>query len=231
MRFTTQPPGEPRQLMLVYTDERLQLQVTGRDAPGAVYAEFVAGRTGHRARQGQQGDEALARAAGARRGHCPSVIDATAGLGRDAFVLAARGAPVTLVERDAVIAALLFDGLERARSSAEIAPIAARMTAIEAEACAYLAGHTADVVLVDPMHPPRKKSAAVKKEMRVLRDWVGPDADSDAVLTAARYAARERVVVKRPKGAEPLAGLAPSGEVTGRSTRFDIYKGLASGSD
>jgi 16S rRNA (guanine1516-N2)-methyltransferase len=216
--------------MLVYTDERLQLQVTGRDAPGAVYAEFVAGRTGHRARQGPQGDEALARAAGARRGHRPSVIDATAGLGRDAFVLAARDTPVTLVERDAVIAALLFDGLERARSVAAIAPVAERMAAVEADARAYLAERAADVVLVDPMHPPRKKSAAVKKEMRVLRDWVGPDRDSDALLTAARNAAHERVVVKRPKGAEPLAGLTPSGQVTGRSTRFDIYKGLASSS-
>jgi 16S rRNA (guanine1516-N2)-methyltransferase len=70
----------------------------------------------------------------------------------------------------------------------------------------------------------------VKKEMRVLRDWVGPDRDSDALLTAARNAAHERVVVKRPKGAEPLAGLTPSGQITGRSTRFDIYKGLASSS-
>jgi 16S rRNA (guanine1516-N2)-methyltransferase len=229
--FTTQPPGEPGQLMLVYTDERLQLQVTGRDAPGAIFAEFVAGRTGHRGRQGEQGGEALAHAAGARHGHTPTVIDATAGLGRDAFVLAARGCRVTLIERDPVVAALLADGLSRARAAPEIAPIVERMAQVEADACTYMAENRSGVVLVDPMHPPRKKSAAVKKEMRVLRDWVGPDRDSDALLAAAREAARERVVVKRPKGAVPLAGLAPSGEVTGRSTRFDIYKGLASGSD
>jgi 16S rRNA (guanine1516-N2)-methyltransferase len=224
--FTPRPPVEPGHLLLVYTDERLQLQLSGTDAPGAVWAEFLHGRTGHRGRQGDQGGEALARAVGARRGHRPQVVDATAGLGRDAFVLAARGCDVTLVERDSVVAALLDDGLARARADEATSAIAARMTALEADATTVLGRAPSDVVVIDPMHPPRRKSAAVKKEMRVLRARVGTDPDSDHLLAAARQAARERVVVKRPKGAEPLAGLAPSGAVAGRTTRFDIYKGL-----
>jgi len=227
VRFTTRPPTEPGHLMLVYTDTRLQLQLTGLDAPGAVYAEFVAGRTGYRGRQGAQGGEALARAAGARRGHRPAVVDATAGLGRDAFVLAARGCEVTLIERDPVIAALLGDGLARARAHPEAAQVVERMRVLETEASAVLEHHSTDVVVIDPMHPPRKKSAAVKKEMRVLREWVGPDRDSDGLLASAIPAARERVVVKRPRKSAPLGGYTPSGEVAGRSTRFDIYAGTA----
>ncbi len=225
--FTTRPPTEAGQLMLVYTEQRLQLQLTGDGAPGAVYADFVAGRTGYRGRQGAQGGEALARAAGARRGHRPGVVDATAGLGRDAFVLAARGCEVTLVERDPVIAALLQDGLERARGEPRIRPIIERMDVVEADASRVLAHRCTDVVIIDPMHPPRHKSAAVKKEMRVLRHWVGPDCDNDRLLAAAVTAARERVVVKRPRKRDPLGGRPPSGEVTGRSTRFDIYAGAA----
>ncbi|PSQ91502.1 MAG: hypothetical protein BRD57_04265 [Proteobacteria bacterium SW_6_67_9] len=157
----------------------------------------------------------------------PPVEPGPAGLGRDAFVLAARGCDVTLVERDPVVAALLDDGLARARADEATNAIVARMTALEADATTVLGRESSDVVVIDPMHPPRRKSAAVKKEMRVLRARVGTDPDSAHLLAAARQAARERVVVKRPKGAEPLAGLAPSGAVTGRTTRFDIYKGLA----
>lgn len=220
-------PAAPGRLALVLTETRLQLQLTGRDAPGAVYAEFVHGRTGARGRAGVQGAEALARAAGARRGHRPVVIDATAGLGRDAFVLAARGCAVTLIERHPVVDALLADGLARALDDPDAAAVAARMQRVHGDARRLLARRGADVVLVDPMHPPRRKSAAVRKEMRVLRALVGPDGDSDGLLQAALAAARERVVVKRPAGAEALPGPAPTGAVAGRSTRFDIYAGRA----
>ena len=77
------------------------------------------------------------------------------------------------------------------------------------------------------MHPPRRKSAAVRKEMRIFRALVGADGDSDRLLPAAIAAARRRVAVKRPRGASPLPGPAPSGSIDGRSTRFDIYAGGA----
>lgn len=220
-------PAEPGWLVLVLTPRRLQLQLSGRDAPGAVYADFLAGRTGWRGRRTAPADEALARAAGVRAAAPPDVIDATAGLGRDAFVLAAMGCRVILVERHPVVAALLADGLARAAAAPRAAAIAARMELIRGDARAVLRERSADVVLVDPMHPPRRKSAAVRKEMRVLRDLVGADADSDALLAAALGAARRRVVAKRPQGAEPIAGERPSGAVDGASTRFDIYAGRA----
>jgi 16S rRNA (guanine1516-N2)-methyltransferase len=227
LSFVAEPPAEPGWLALILTESRLQLQLTGAEAPGAVHADFVRGRTAHRGRQGERGSEALARAAGARRGHRPSVIDTTAGLGRDAFVLAARGCEVTLVERHPVVDALLADGLERAAGDPEAAPVVARMTRLHADAREVLATRRADVVLLDPMHPQRGNSAAVRKDMRVFQALVGPDPDSDALLAAALGAAHRRVVVKRPRKAPPLPGPRPSGEVRGRSTRFDIYAGQA----
>ncbi len=223
-----EPPHEENLLALVLTEERLQVQLTGPNAPGAVYADFVAGATARRGREAAQADEGLLRAAGARHGQTPDVIDATAGLGRDAWLLAAVGCRVTLVERHPAVAALLADALERAHEHEAAAPIAARMELIEAEAIAVLGERTADTVIVDPMHPPRRKSAAVRKEMQVFRALVGADGDSDALLPAAIAAARRRVAVKRPRGAHPLPGPVPSGSIEGRSTRFDIYAGGAS---
>jgi 16S rRNA (guanine1516-N2)-methyltransferase len=220
-------PREAGRLALVLADERLRVQLTGPDAPGAVHVDFVGGATARRGRAAAHADEGLLRAAGARHGRTPDVIDVTAGLGRDAWLLAALGCRVTMIERHPAVAALLEDGLARARADEEAAPIAARLQLIEGDALAVLKERTADTVIVDPMHPPRRKSAAVRKEMRVFRALVGGDSDSDALLPAAIAAARQRVAVKRPRGARSLPGPAPSGSIDGRSTRFDIYAGGA----
>ncbi|MDZ7828737.1 MAG: class I SAM-dependent methyltransferase [Halofilum sp. (in: g-proteobacteria)] len=220
-------PAAHEGLVLRLTTGHLELQSAARNAPGPVRAEFAGGRTGWRGRHGSARDEALARAAGVRRDDPPRVIDATAGLGRDAFVLAALGCTVTLIERHPVVAALLRDGLERASADPATRDIIGRMHLVEADAREFLRQGRADVVVVDPMHPPRRKDAAVKKEMQVFRELVGTDEDAGALLEAAIPAARRRVVVKRPRGVEPVAGPAPSGAVEGRSTRFDIYAGGA----
>ena len=227
LTFAEALPDNAQGLAVVLTPERLELRATGPDAPGPVYADFVDGATARRARQGQQADEGLLRAAGARHGRTPSVIDATAGLGRDACLLAALGCRVTLLERHPVVASLLADGLRRATADTQTVSFAARMTLIEADAGAALAQRVAETVLLDPMHPPRRKSAAVRKEMRLFRDLVGTDDDAGELLPLALDAARWRVVVKRPRGAAPLAGEPPSGSIDGRSTRFDIYAGRA----
>ena len=79
------------------------------------------------------------------------------------------------------------------------------------------------VVYLDPMFPHREKSALVKKEMRALRPLVGDDDDASALLDAARRLASHRVVVKRPRHAEALGGVAPAHMLEGASSRFDIY--------
>jgi len=80
-----------------------------------------------------------------------------------------------------------------------------------------------DVVYLDPMFPPRDKSALVKKEMRAFHDVVGSDDDADALLAPALKLAQKRVVVKRPGYAGFLAGVAPTMAVTGKNNRFDVY--------
>ena len=65
------------------------------DGTGLVI-DFVGGAVGHRSRAGGGRGQALPKAAGFTKGQTPTVIDATAGLGRDAFLLASLGGHVTV---------------------------------------------------------------------------------------------------------------------------------------
>ncbi len=186
--------------------------------------DFTGGALGHRLRTGGR-RQALARAAGFGRGRTPTVVDATAGLGRDAFLLAALGAEVTLVERSPEIHALLRDGLARAaEAGCQAAETAARMTLRLGDAKEILPELAPEVVLVDPMHPPRTKSALVKKEMRLLREIVGTDEDALELMQVALGSASKRVVLKWPLRAAQMPGLAPpSHQIRGKTTRYDVF--------
>ncbi len=204
------------------------LQQTGRKAPGPVVVDFLAGAVDHRRRFGGGKGQMIAKACGLQAGKLPRILDATAGLGRDAFVLASLGCELTLLERSPVVFALLSDGLARglAQGTAEQQQIVARMHLQNADALDYLhaqADASADVVYLDPMFPERQKSADVKKEMRVFHSLVGDDADAAGLMEAALRVARYRVVVKRSRRAPVLGGRPPSYSLEGKSSRFDIY--------
>jgi 16S rRNA (guanine1516-N2)-methyltransferase len=216
-------PGETPRLVL--TPEHLELRALASEGP--VYVDFVGGAVAHRRRYGGGRGQEIAKAVGLKKGATPTVLDATAGLGRDAFVLASLGCTVTLVERSPVVAALLADGLERAALDAETAPIAARMRLLCGNAVQIMQhldeAARPDVVYLDPMYPHRHKSALVKKEMRLFREVVGEDPDADALLPTALAVARQRVVIKRPDYAEPMAGRVPTMSVRTKNHRFDVY--------
>jgi 16S rRNA (guanine1516-N2)-methyltransferase len=193
-------------------------------AEPALIVDFLGGAVGHRFRtQGGQGND-LARACGLVKGATPSVIDATAGLGRDAFLLAGLGAQVTLIERSNAVHAALKAGLEAARQDEAAASVVSRMTLLHGDSIALLKDLSADVVLVDPMHPPRGNTALVKQEMRSLRALVGADSDALQLMQTALHAARKRVVLKWPLRAPPLEGLrAASHRIVGKTTRYDVF--------
>ncbi|MCG3182285.1 MAG: Ribosomal RNA small subunit methyltransferase J [Planctomycetes bacterium] len=199
--------------VLEHAHGRLQLRDTRQGAPGPLCVDFDSVDAERRRDAGRQ--LPLARAVGVKGDARPRVLDATAGLGRDAYTLAALGCEVTAVERSPLIAALLRDGLERA---------ACELRLVVGDACDYMAGldesERPDVVYLDPMFPERRKSAAVKKEMRYMQELLGPD-DADALFAAALKCAKQRVVVKRPAHAPQLA--KPNHTLEGKTVRFDVY--------
>lgn len=209
---------------LAWQDDALVLRHSELPKQGDIVVDFASGAANYRRLHGGGKGEAIAKACGLNKKRDLTVLDATAGLGRDAFVLASLGAKVTLVERNPAVAALLFDGLRRAGDIAELNWLAERMQLWHSSALEALEKHSAvDVVYLDPMFPPRDKTALVKKEMRAFHDVVGSDTDADALLAPAIKLAQKRVVVKRPGYADFLAEKSPTMSVTGKNNRFDVY--------
>ncbi|WP_371379747.1 class I SAM-dependent methyltransferase [Thalassotalea aquiviva] len=210
---------------LLVTDERLQLHKTDEPKLDGITVDFIDGAVGHRRKFGGGRGQDIAKAVGLKHGFNPHVLDATAGLGRDAFLLASLGCKVTMMERQIPVAALLYDGLERAKRDPEIGQwIEQRMQLINTSSIeAMNQVDDVDVVYLDPMYPHKQKSAAVKKEMRVFQTLVGSDPDADELLAQALDIAKYRVVVKRPNYAEPLAAKAPSTSIKMKKNRFDVY--------
>ncbi|MEG9533473.1 class I SAM-dependent methyltransferase [Mannheimia indoligenes] len=213
-------------LALVLTEERLELRKLDEPKLGAIAVNFVDGTMAHRRKFGGGRGEAVAKAVGIKGDYLPTVIDATAGLGRDAFVLAAVGCKVLLVERNPIVAALLEDGLNRAYQDPEIGSfMQERMILADVRNISLLEPqlNAADVVYLDPMYPHKQKSALVKKEMRVFQHLVGADLDSDDFFLPAKALAKKRVVVKRPDYAPFLADQKPDFSHTTKNHRFDVY--------
>lgn len=220
------PLGGEAELAMQLGPGGLQLVDLAPDAPGPVRVDFVEGAVAHRRLFGGGAGQMIAKAVGLQPGIRPTVVDATAGLGRDAFVLAQLGCSVTLIERNPLVAALLEDGLQRAASDAEVATIVGRMRLVCGDAIALMSAWSDEapqVVYLDPMFPHRDKSALVKKEMRLFRPVVGDDDDAPALLEAALALATHRVVVKRARKAPAIAGPKPTLVLEGNSSRFDIY--------
>lgn len=205
---------------------RLELRKLDEPKLGAVFVDFVSGTMAHRRKFGGGRGEAVAKAVGIKNDILPTVIDATAGLGRDAFVLASIGCKVRLVERHPVVRLLLQDGLQRAYADGEIGEMMQHnMQLLPVNHIEQLNPETdfADVVYLDPMYPHKQKSALVKKEMRVFQHLVGADLDADTLLEPALALAKKRVVVKRPDYAQFLAQKAPHFSRDTKNHRFDIY--------
>ncbi|ATC99549.1 class I SAM-dependent methyltransferase [Pseudoalteromonas spongiae] len=213
---------------LHYDRDGLALSKNDEPKLGAIRVDFVTGAAAHRRKFGGGKGQAIAKAIGLNKGKgiTPHVLDGTAGLGRDGFVLASLGCTVTLHERHPVVAALLFDGLERAYLDAEIGSWMSERMKMAFGSSHQLLPDThseIDVVYLDPMFPHREKSAAVKKEMRVFQSLVGSDLDADELLAPAYQLASKRVVVKRPDYAPFLAEKTPSMQIKTKKNRFDVY--------
>lgn len=185
--------------------------------------DFQTGKHAFRAAQARIKDEAIARACGLQKIKQPHILDGTAGLGRDALVLAQLGARVGLNERHPVVALLLQDGLRRLHQNAQ--EWQQRLYFAGTDCFSAVSADVYDVIYLDPMYPKsdRKAKAAVKKDMQMFQHLVGSDTDADALLAAAMRMVIHRVVVKRPQHADFLAGVKPDAQVISKKHRFDIY--------
>ncbi len=196
-----------------------------KDQPGQLI-DFTAGRTAYRVRRGEARSHQLVKATGILKNPDLKVVDATAGLGRDAFMIASLGVEITLIERSAKVHELLSAALKAAsNSSDELAAIVERMHLLLGDAATLLPELKPDIVTVDPMHPERTTSALVKQEMRTLREIVGPDEDSAELIDTALSSAQKRVVLKWPlRASAPINLRKPTFTLSGKTVRYDVFE-------
>lgn len=207
-------------------DHRVQLIDEEKPNLKPVVIDFVSGKMGYRRKYGHAGGEAISRAIGIKKGQRPNIVDATAGWGRDAFVLATMGCRLHMIERSPMIAALLEDGLRRAKEDPTIGKlIKDRLTLAcgDSRQALLKVPFEPEVIYLDPMYPFKEKSALVKKDMRILQQVVGQDEDAAELLKLALSIATRRVVVKRPAYAGFLAGITPQTSIQTKKHRFDIH--------
>ncbi len=220
----------------------LQLQpdkLVLRRADGLAYhIDFLHGKAAKHAREADLSRQPLARAMGLRAfkkrfDRMPVVADVTAGFAQDAWLIAALGCHVHLVERLNVLYEMQNDARRRVleyEPGSLSSIIAGRMLCHLGYATQWLqntSDNKPDIVYLDPMYPATNKKALVNKGMQILHDLAGPDHGNEALLAAALATAQYRVIVKRPKGAPHIVGSdAWGGQLTtinSPATRFDVY--------
>ena len=222
-------PTESADFFVVVSAHSLGLQAANEKMQRPFCIDFTHGTQFYRREHATLKSEMLARSLGVKPQDHRLIVDATAGLGKDGFILAALGFRMILLERAPVLYLLLKDAMARANLHALTKPATERLQLVHTDSIQWLNNYQRSgqepisVVYLDPMFPPRQKSAAVKKDLSLLQRLLPPTCDQEPLLRAALACATKRVVVKRPRLAAPLADLKPHHSLVGNSSRFDVY--------
>jgi len=201
----------------------LHLMLDGQASCLAI--DLAEGEVANRATKVSKTNELIAKAIGCKPHYRPSVLDATAGMGRDSLIMAMLGCNVSMQERNRAIYLLLENALNRFKQSKPYQSMTNGQLVLKRQdsVASFDNMKDIDVIYLDPMFPERKKSALVKKEMRLFKLIAGDDQDADDLMMSALASNVKRIVVKRPKGAPFLANKTPSHEIKGKKFRFDVY--------
>lgn len=219
------------EFFLTYRDGCLKLLDRQTLKKGGLFVE-IDPRPGEQHSYPAPKKDMLAQAVG-KKSH--SIVDATGGWAQDSLALFRMGYQVTTIERSPVMAALIEDGYQRLAQkdwviSRQLMP--PKLLVGNAIDLLPRLSEKPDCIYIDPMFPPkRKQSAATRKSMAILRDILGDDLDRMQLFDAAIQTALNRVVVKCPDHAEPLAE-KPNESYKGKLVRYDIYlKGIKGGTN
>ena len=178
----------------------------------------------HRVTNGRLAHEMLVKAVKSEKEELRA-IDATAGMGEDAFLLAAYGYDVTLYEQNPVVAALLKDALRRGKKHPILKEIVPRMHLLQGDSIEYLRKEMdqVDVIYLDPMFPKRQKSGLINKKLQLIQKLEPPCSTEKDLFDAAMKANPSRIIVKRPLKSPFLDGRKPSYDLKGKAIRYDCY--------
>lgn len=222
--INVQNPENEKQANFEFVETKLILNILLDGKASQLGFDFADGEVGFRAARVSKANEVVSKAIGCKPYYRPKILDATAGMGRDSLIMALLGCEVMMLERNFAIFQLLKNALEHFKQDLNYSDVSVKISLSQKNSIESFAEiDDVDVIYLDPMFPARKKSALVKKEMRLFKLLAGEDPDADNLLENALKSSAKRVVVKRPKGAPVLAGKKPSHEITAKKFRYDVY--------
>lgn len=154
-----------------------------------------------------------------------TIVDATAGLGRDAFVLAYQGYHLTLIEKHPLLVAALRYAIQEWQQTLSTPFNKTSWPCYHADSSQWLLqNNQAQIVYLDPMFPDKGKAALAKKEAQLLQQLNLASQDESQLLTCALQTARDRVVVKRPRQGVCIQHHRQLNyQVLAKAHRFDVY--------
>jgi len=175
-------------------------------------------------RRAAQKNQALLKACNNKKNEIHSIVDLTAGWGKDSFMLASYGQSITLLEQNPLIYNCLnyLISIAQHDNSDEVYH---RLTVANQNSLVYISSKDdkfADCLYMDPMFPAHKSSARPGKDLQILQlltDNLNVEELFELSLEKAKY----RVVVKRPIHAKSLCDKKPDIVYKEKTIRFDVY--------
>ncbi|QIQ42138.1 MAG: class I SAM-dependent methyltransferase [Buchnera aphidicola (Microlophium carnosum)] len=212
---------------LVVNYDSLELYNRENIKQKSIKVDFTSKKNNYRCFHFRKKNEVLYKVAGIKTSYFPFILDATAGLGSDAFIFSFLGCQVMMIERHPIAAALLKDGLQRGYKDKKIGHWLKKRLHLminDSSNMLKIPILKPDVIYLDPMYPLHDKKSLPKKDMQFFRKLIGHDHDSEVLLNASRKLAKNRIVVKRPCYANPLSKDKADFIIATKNHRFDIYK-------
>jgi len=158
------------------------------------------------------------------------ILDATGGIGLDAFFFAYMGMNVVILERDPMIFTLLQDGYHRGMQFDGLKDILERMNIINISMEEYLENlgdsSKPNVIFLDPTYPSTKGkfSPFIKTTLRIIRFLVGPSSSTSSLLDISKKYAIEKVVLKLRLGDKAIETDGIIKVFKSRTESFYVYE-------
>lgn len=155
-----------------------------------------------------------------------NILDCTAGLCKDTFILANNNCNVVAIEKNKIVYSLLEDGFKRGFKLENIANILGKIQLFNDDSVNYLNATKLkfDCIYLDPMFDESKKTRLVKKEMQFFHNLIDKINDNELLFDLSIKKTCGRVVVKRPLHSDFIVNrIMPSFQVKGKTIRYDVY--------
>lgn len=175
-------------------------------------------------KRASQKNQSLLKACNNKKRDIKTVIDLTAGWGKDSFILATHGQSITMIEQDLLIYSCLDYLLYISRKESDNS-LYQRLSIRHQNSVDFLSELEQDIVdcfYLDPMFPAHKSTARPSKDLQILQ-LLTDNQNIIELFELALNVARYRVVVKRPLHAPALNERKPDIVYKEKTIRFDVY--------